>query len=457
MCGNRSGSNPIMKKVLIIFGVILLCLASVSDADAKQRSSKSVRKQQQLTEQKIKKTDRQIKENERQLKTKLNDLNRLQAESQSLTATIARLQLSIDSIEIATQATRDSIAVLDSNLTNLKIVFADVLRNSRRSRTSMTNLAFIFSSNSFTQAFRRANALKQFSKWRERKVDQINEVKAQLDERERYLDTLMVQNRTLVQRLAMQQNQLAQRKSETDKIISSLKGKNKDLKKLLRKQQKQATDLDRELERIIQEEQRRAEEERRKAEQRRRAEEERRKAEEAKKKAQSDDKAKKGSPTPEKVVPKPDKKASDTPKLSSDFAANKGRLSYPVNPYKIVKRFGRQQHPLHKNVMTDNAGIDMETMSGAQVACVFDGEVSAIICPDGYNNVVLVRHGNYLTVYANLGTLSVRRGDKVRTGQTLGTVFVDTSDNNRSILHFEIRNAANTKSITKENPESWLR
>lgn len=450
MCGNRSGSNLIMKKLLIIFGVVLLCLASVSDAEAKRRSSKSVRKQQQLTEQKIKQTDRQIKENERQLKTKLNDLNRLQVESQSLTTTIARLQLSIDSIEIATQATRDSIAVLDSNLTNLKMVFADVLRNSRRSRTLMTNLAFIFSSNSFTQAFRRANALKQFSKWRERKVEQINEVKAQLDERERYLDTLMVQNRTLAQRLAMQQNQLAERKSETDKIISSLKGKNKDLKKLLRKQQKQAADLDRELERIIQEEQRRAEEERRKAE-------------EAKKKAQSDSKAKKGSPAPEKVEPKPDKKASDTPKpivspkLSSDFAANKGRLSYPVNPHKIVKRFGRQQHPLHKNVMTDNAGIDMETMSGAQVVCVFDGEVSAIICPDGYNNVVLVRHGNYLTVYANLGTLSVRRGDKVKTGQLLGTVFVDTSDNNRSILHFEIRNAANAKSITKENPELWLR
>ena len=108
-------------------------------------------------------------------------------------------------------------------------------------------------------------------------------------------------------------------------------------------------------------------------------------------------------------------------------------------------------------MVTDNAGIDMETSSGAAVKSVFDGEVSAIFCPDGYNNVVLVRHGHYLTVYANLGTLAVRTGDKVKTGQKLGTVYVDAADNNRSILHFEIRNAANAKSVTKENPEVWLR
>lgn len=142
---------------------------------------------------------------------------------------------------------------------------------------------------------------------------------------------------------------------------------------------------------------------------------------------------------------------------SSDFAANKGRLRYPVNPHNIVRRFGRQQHPVHKQVMTDNAGIDMETSSGATVMSVFDGEVSAIFCPAGYNNVVLVRHGQYLTVYANLGTLAVRTGDKVKAGQSLGTVYVDQSDNGRSILHFEIRNAVNAKSVTKENPEVWLR
>lgn len=485
----------LMKKLFIAIGLMVLCLVSVSDAWAKPRSSKSVKHQQRITEHKIKQTDTQIKENARQLKSKLNDLNRLQAESQTIGSAITAIQASIDSLDVAAKAARDSAARLDGKLTELKDVYADILRNSRRSRMSMSNLAFIFSSESFTQAFRRANALKQFSRWRQRKVANINAVKAQLDERRRYIDTLMTQNRELVMRMSMRHAELSRRAAETDRIVASLKGKESDLRKVLRDQQRQAAALDRELDRIIKEEQRKAlieeqkrkqrEEEQRRAEEKRRAEEqrkaeERRKAEEHKAAEQkasatpapsADKTAKPGTtPTapqsqtgrtgqtrPTSPAPKTGGKKQPSPALASDFAANKGRLSYPVNPHNIVKRFGRQQHPLHKHVVTENAGIDMETSSGATVKSVFDGEVSAIFCPDGYNNVVLVRHGHYLTVYANLGTLAVRTGDKVKTGQKLGTVYVDAADNNRSILHFEIRNAANAKSVTKENPEVWLR
>ncbi|MDE6345834.1 MAG: peptidoglycan DD-metalloendopeptidase family protein [Muribaculaceae bacterium] len=464
-----------MKKLLLVIGFVLLCLVSLTEAGAKQRTSKNVRQQQKLTEQKIKQTDAQIKENARVMKSKLNDLNKLQAESQTINRNIVSLQASIDSLETVAQAARDSVAVLDRRLTDLRDSYADILRNSRHSRMAMNNLAFIFSSESFTQAFRRANALKQFTRWRERKVNQIKSVKARLDERLRYVDTLTTQNRELAMRMSMRHAELRQRASETDKIVSSLKGKEADLRKLLREQQRQATALDRELDKIIKEEQRKAlleeqkrkkqEEERRKAEERRRAEEKRkadeRQDDKGKAAGPSDSNASKTRPAPaEKPGEKPAaeaKRPAPSPALSTNFAANKGRLSYPVNPHNIVRRFGRQQHPLHKNVMTDNAGIDMETSSGAAVKCVFDGEVSAIFCPDGYNNVVLVRHGQYLTVYANLGTLSVRTGDKVKTGQTLGTVYVDAGDNGRSILHFEIRNAVNAKSVTKENPEVWLR
>jgi len=467
-----------MKKLSVIIVLVLLCIVSVSDAGAKRRTSKSVKQQQRLTEQKIRQTDAQIKENARQLKSKLNDLNKLQAESQTISNTIAGIQASIDSLDVVAQGARDSAAVLDGKLADMQEAYADILRSFRRSRMSMNHLAFIFSSNSFAQAFRRANALKQFSRWRDRKVGQIKSVKAQLDERQRYIDTLMMQNRELAVRMSMRNAELHQRAAETDRIVASLKGNERDLKKILREQQRQAAALDRELDKIIKEEQRKAlieeqkrkqqEEERRKAEEQRKAEE-RRKAEEQRRKSQdkssdtpSGGSASKNKPTtPDGTKPTPvateTKPVAPAPALSSNFAANKGRLSYPVNPHNIVRRFGRQQHPLHKHVMTDNAGIDMETTRGATVKSVFDGEVSAIICPDGYNNVVLVRHGQYLTVYANLGTLSVRTGDKVKTGQSLGTVYIDTADNDRSILHFEIRNAGNSKSVTKENPEVWLR
>ncbi|MDE6528707.1 MAG: M23 family metallopeptidase, partial [Muribaculaceae bacterium] len=92
------------------------------------------------------------------------------------------------------------------------------------------------------------------------------------------------------------------------------------------------------------------------------------------------------------------------------------------------------------------------TTPGAQVRCVFDGEVSAVFRPDGYNNVVVIRHGDYMTVYANLGSITVSTGQKIKAGQNIGTVYTDSNDGNRSILHFEIRHRRE-----KENPELWLK
>ena len=481
-----------MKKVLLIIGLVIVCLVSFSEGGAKQRTSKNVRQQQRVTEQKIKQTDAEIKENTRQLKSKLNDLNKLQAEAQTINASITQLQASIDSLAVVAKAANDSIKVLDGKLSELQRVFADILRKSRRNRSAMSNLAFIFSSESFTQALRRANALKQFTRWRQRKVDQIIGVKALLDERRRYVDSLMVQNRELAMRLSMRHAELSQRTTEANNIVTSLKGKERDLKKILKEQQRQAKELDRELDRIIKEEQRKAlleeqkrkqreEEERKKREEERkkRAEEERRAKAEKDAKAQKPDKSatpddtkstkKSDTKKPDTKKPdakkpdakKPDAKKADTkeptPALSSDFAANKGRLPYPVNPHTIVRRFGVQPHAVNKNVVTDNAGIDIQSSRGATVKCVFDGEVSAITLPDGYNTVVMIRHGRYVTIYANLGSISVRTGDKVKAGQSIGTVYVDATDNDRSILHFEIRKIVTVDNITREDPEKWLR
>ena len=486
-----------MKRLAVVFSIIFLLMASTLGVEAKQRTSKNVRQQQKLTEQKIKQTDAEIKKNARQLKSKLNDLNKLQAETQTLNTSIAQLQASIDSLAVIAQAANDSIKVLDGKLAELQTVFADILRNSRRSRMSMSNLAFIFSSKSFTQALRRANTLKQFTRWRQRKVDQIKSVKAQLDERRRYVDTLMVQNRELAMRMSMRHAELTQRTTEANRIVTSLKGKERDLKKILQEQQRQAKALDRELDKIIKEEQRKAliEEQKRKdreeAERKKREEEERRQRIEAERRAKeekqtktkpSDDSSTKSTPPGDQKPPKkqndkkadtkkpdskkPDSKKSDSkthdskassPALSSDFAANKGRLPYPVNPHTIVRRFGVQPHAVNKNVVTDNAGLDIQASRGAAVKCVFDGEVSAITLPEGYNTVVMIRHGRYVTIYANLGSISVRTGDKVKAGQTIGTVYIDTADNDRSILHFEIRKIVTVDNITREDPEKWLR
>ena len=139
-------------------------------------------------------------------------------------------------------------------------------------------------------------------------------------------------------------------------------------------------------------------------------------------------------------------------KLSNDFADNRGRLPYPVaGRYTIVGTFGEQQHQELKYVRTNNSGIDIQTTPGADARAVFKGEVTRVFVVPGYNNSVIIRHGNYLTVYSNLSQVYVKAGDKVNTCQTIGKIFSDAENGNATILHFQL-----WKEKTKLNPSLWL-
>ena len=138
--------------------------------------------------------------------------------------------------------------------------------------------------------------------------------------------------------------------------------------------------------------------------------------------------------------------------LSGSFEKNKGKLPFPLSgSYKIVAHFGRQKHPELRYVQTENSGIDIETTPGTKARAVFNGVVSRIFVTPGYNSTIIVRHGNYLTIYANLSEVYVRAGEKVSTGQNLGKIYSDSQDGNRTILTFQL-----WKERTKLNPELWL-
>lgn len=123
-----------------------------------------------------------------------------------------------------------------------------------------------------------------------------------------------------------------------------------------------------------------------------------------------------------------------------------------IGRYTIVSRFGRHKHPELKYVEVDNSGIDIEVANGSKARAVFGGRISAIFRQPGYDNIIMIRHGEYLTIYANIAAIDVKTGDNVKAGQSLGTISADSNDNNRSILHFEIR-----REKQKLDPEQWLR
>ena len=142
--------------------------------------------------------------------------------------------------------------------------------------------------------------------------------------------------------------------------------------------------------------------------------------------------------------------ASVDTKLSANFEGNKGKLPWPVASGVVTKKYGNNPHPTQSKVVVFNNGIDISTEQGSNALCVFDGQVSTVF-NTGSTNVVMVRHGLYFTLYANLDKVYVKSGDKVKTGDKLGLIHTGANDN-VTTLHFEVWNDKNNT-----NPEGWLK
>ncbi len=459
--------------VFLMIIVMLLSAVDMSAARKRTRSVSSVKQEQKANAQAITKTPHHLDEKAKATSRTLNALNTLGAEIRQQNDSIASINHQIDSIDSAMKHINDSIVTLDGKLNALRDSYARSVTRIRNSQQgSMDKLAFIFSAESFTQAYRRFRYLGEFSKWRKRRNDEIKAVQARLEKQRDELTRLQGVKSGMLTRMNVARNDLEKKQNETSALVAKLKKEGASLKKVLRQKEAQARALDNELDRLIAEEQRRqAEEEKRRQAEEKRKEQERLLAEEnARKKQQQKEQEAKAAPAkaeqPERKAvaqPKPASTAAKpatnyamaetSRKLTGSFESNKGRLLFPVNgKYKIVRPFGRHKHPDLPHVTTDNGGIDIEVPAGGTARAVFDGTVSEVFRLPGYNTIVMVRHGKYLTIYANLSNISVKKGDALKQGQTIGTIYSDPDDGNRSILHFELR-----QEKQKLNPTAWVR
>ncbi|MBQ8773654.1 MAG: peptidoglycan DD-metalloendopeptidase family protein [Muribaculaceae bacterium] len=437
-------------------------LALTLPVEARQktvRTSSTIKKEQKATLQEINKTSQKLDEVGKRAERSLNRLNSLRAEIKLQERDIKDMKRQVDSINRAMRKLNDSISTLDQRIGAMRDKYSTALRKMQTTQGDMSKFGFIFSSESFYQAYRRMRYLQQFSHWRRLKAEEIKEMQHDLETQRDRLATLQKDKNAKLATMSRARDILAKQQKETSSLISKLKKEKTSLQQVLKKKRKQAQDLDNELEKLIAEERHKQEEAERKA----REAEERRKAELAKtdtdtSKQISDKDSSKQVKTDEKTTPKKDKEialtsAEDTRKLTGSFESNKGQLLFPVSgKYKIVRPFGRNTHPELPYVQIENGGIDIEVTQGSTARAIFTGKVSAIFRQPGYNNIVMIRHGSYLTIYANIGTIAVKTGDYVVPGQNIGTIFADPDDDNRSILHFEIR-----KETQKLNPTSWVK
>lgn len=415
---------------------------------------------------------KQIKELENKRKAALEQIEitgkLLNSNKKDVTSTLNRLQLLGKQIEVRrnyVQALNGEINILDRQLrkTNQEIKdlqyelsmkkqnYAKAMQGMSKRKSSYDKLMFIFSADNFSQSYRRIRYLREYAVWRRIQSEEIIEKTQLLENKRKELEQTKKSKELLLSERAGEQKKLESEEADAKEVSKELNKKRRELQAQLKKQKQQSDALNRKIQQIIEEEARRA------AEEARRAAEAARKAEEARRRAEANKKT-----SSQKPAAQPEARVSESKggyamtreeqQLSSGFGANRGRLPMPMKgKYMIIGRFGIQQHKEHKFVQTENKGIDILTTAGTDARVVFDGVVSRVFVVPGFNNTVIVRHGNYLTVYSNLSQVYVKAGDKVKTSQSLGAIYSDPDQNNRTVLHFQL-----WKETTKLNPELWL-
>jgi len=318
------------------------------------------------------------------------------------------------------EETGDSIFLLQGELKKLKEEYASMIYYANRNRNSYDRLVFIFSAEDFNQAYRRIKYFQQYSAYRRTQAELIVSTKDDLGLKELELERQKLEQQNLLSQEQSEKKQLEGEKGEANRAVQSLGKKEKELRKDLRTKEKAVARLDKAISDIIAEEIRLAEERARAAA------------------AESTTTTKGFALTPEEKI------------VSENFASNKGQLPWPTERGVVSSTFGEHQHPVLKRVKTKNNGIDILTGEGEYARAVFNGEVTRVISVPNFNNVVIVRHGEFLTVYSNLDEVLVSKGQKVTTKQRIGRIYTD-QDENKTELHFELWQAKDLM-----NPAYWL-
>lgn len=405
--------------IVFVFGLSLL--ASSQSKEVLQSKKAQIQKEIQLTNKLIKKAKKEKNQSINILSTLNKQIESRGEIVKTLDLEIKMTIVQIDNLKAEIKETKQSINDQQNLLDTLKKEYALMIRHAYHNRNSYDRLAFIFSAQSYNQAFKRIRYLQEYSQFRQKQVKEIKEVERQLSEellslkRQKVLLTVAKNKRNaMLGESQIEINLLTQEKQSQNTFLSSLRKKEKKLKKDLSKQQQLAKTLDDKIKKIIAEEIRKAKE-----------------------------KANVGGGVTLSLTP-------EEQQLADNFSSNKGKLPWPVERGVIIERFGIQPHPVLRGIETLNNGVKITTEEGSFVRAIFEGNVSRIIDIPGSGKAVIISHGDYFTVYSNLIEVFVKRGQTVGLKEDIARVFTKSS-NKESITELQI-----WKGSEKLDPSSWL-
>ncbi len=307
-----------------------------------------------------------------------------------------------------------SISDQEYELEQLKREYAKMIQKSYASKSLQNRLMFLFSSESFLQAYKRIQYLKQYARYRRNQGKAIAEKTNLLKQLNETLKEEKATKLTLIEENRAVQEQLEKERKQQEALIKTLRRKERTLAAQISKKEKQQKAIDLEINRLIREAI-----------------------------AASNRAAGKSAKNTFELTP-------EAKLIANNFQANKGRLPWPLEKGVVIQGFGRQRHPVVKTTTIQSNGVILATEPSAQVRSVFEGEVMSVIVIKGSNPSVLIRHGNFITLYTNLAKLYVKKGEKVKAKQAIGEVFTNRQTG-KTQLQFGIFN--NVKAL---NPKDWV-
>ena len=434
-----------MKKLHIILVLLLLALVNpVYCQKTKGKSKKQLQSEITSLQKEISTANQLLKKTKKDKEMTLNEVNLLDKKIKQREQLIKAYNEQIAVLDEEINTGQSNIKILNADLGKLRKEYAKMLTFANKNRSHYDKLGFVFASQNFNQAFRRLRYIREFSDARKVKMDQIASTERRISGEVEASQQAREEQAALLKDEKEQQEALKKEKEELNSQVAKLKKKEGNLQQDIKNKQQQTQKLQKAIDDIIAEEIRKAN-----------AEAERKRKEEAKKKAAANkDKGKTATTTaPATPAPSKEKGMALTPSeqtLSSNFVNNKGKLPWPVERGVVSSSYGKHASVVSSKVTVTNNGIDIATTEGAKARAVFDGEVASVAKLVGSNTVVIIRHGEYFTVYSNLENVTVKRGDKVKTKQNIGTVHTNKNEN-KTEIHFEL-----LKEQSRQNPANWL-
>lgn len=320
---------------------------------------------------------------------------------------------------------------LKKDLEDLRADYAEMIRKSYKSRSEQSRAMFLLSSENFLQAYKRAQYMKQYASFRRAQGDEIKGKTQQLEVFNQKLGAQKAEKQKLLAENQKEKQELEKERQEQEKIVQEIRRNKKQIASEIAKKQKESKAIDRQINKLIRDAIAAAN----------------RKTEAAAKAnpSKSSSAAKTATSSTAKIVLTPEGKV-----ISDNFRANRGRLPWPVEKGVVTLGYGDQPHPVHKSLIVHNSGVEITTENGASARAVFGGEVTSVIVLSPVNKAVMIQHGDFFTVYQNLSSVSVSKGDKVRINQNIGRIRTN-GDTGKTVIKFMI-----SQNTTYVNPQSWL-